>query len=118
MQFLTTIFQCLLLTKVIADYQGHKVVQIAGYGKKQDKFLETLDCDVWAVDEKNSMATVRLSPCQYATVMAKKDLFRNVTTVDHDLQGSLDMDAAHNTLSKSVKVRTLSEFLVFDMFLG
>jgi hypothetical protein len=101
----------LLLSGVIASYQGHKVVQISGYGKAQDKFLEEMECDVWAVDEENSLATVHLSPEQYKAVLKNESLFGEVTVIDGNLQQSLDFDAIQNTLSKSIKVHTNVMFI-------
>lgn len=99
------LWQCVLLAVLAGSYQGHKVVQIGGYGKAQDRFLEEMECDVWAVDEEHRLATVHLSPEQYEAVLKNESLFGEVTVIDENLQQSLDFDAIQNTLSKSIKVR-------------
>ena len=80
--------------------------------------MDELECDVWAVDETNSVATVHLSPEQYAQVMSNKRLFTNVTVIDQDLEKSLEMDAIQNTHSKSVKVKSFKDFMSLNRRIG
>lgn len=81
----------LLLGTLHGSLLGQRLVRIGEVGEAQAGFLDAINADVWALEERT--AVVRVNATQLQLIEAEPKLFWNCTVLRADLQAAVDEEA-------------------------